>query len=112
MDIDIETILGLHLERGLNTGIREDGGRRIALVSFAVLRNNWTNTGQWSNLIFILLSIVIARNPVSGMIACHGKLGMLLLNDEIVQAFLLRELIAQTHTIIIYTEADGDVTLG
>ena len=45
------------------------------------------------------------------MIACHGKLGMLLLNDEIVKAFLLWELIAQAHTIIIYTEADGDVAL-
>ena len=27
MDVDVEPILGLHLERGLNTGIREDGGR-------------------------------------------------------------------------------------
>ena len=45
------------------------------------------------------------------MIACHGKLGMLLLDDEIVQTFLLWELIAQAHTIIIYTETDGDITL-
>ena len=27
MDVDVESVLGLHLERGLNTGIREDGGR-------------------------------------------------------------------------------------
>ena len=46
------------------------------------------------------------------MITCHGKLGMLLLNHKVVQTFLLRELIAQAHTIIIYTETDGDVTLG
>ena len=46
------------------------------------------------------------------MIACHGKLCMLLLDYEIVKAFLLRELIAQAHTIIIHTEADSDVTLG
>ena len=46
------------------------------------------------------------------MIACHRKLGMLFLDDEIVKAFLLRELIAQAHTIIIYTETDSDVTLG
>ena len=45
------------------------------------------------------------------MIACHGKLGMLLLDDEIVQTFLLWKLIAQAHTIIIYTETDGDITL-
>ena len=45
------------------------------------------------------------------MIACHGKLGMLLLDDKIVQTFLLWELIAQAHTIIIYTETDGDVAL-
>ena len=46
------------------------------------------------------------------MIACHGKLCMFLLNHEIVKAFLLRELIAQAHTIIIYAKTDSDVTLG
>ena len=111
MDVDVESVLGLHLERGLNTGIREDGGRRITLVSFTVFRNNWANACQWSNVVIILLCIIITRNPVSGMIACHGKLGMLLLDDEIIQTFLLWELIAQAHTIIIYTETDGDVAL-
>ena len=46
------------------------------------------------------------------MVACHDKLGVFFLNDEIVERFLLWELIAQTHTIIIYAEANDDVTVG
>ena len=42
------------------------------------------------------------------MITRHGKLGHLLLNQEVVQVFLLRELIAEADTIVVYAEADND----
>ena len=42
------------------------------------------------------------------MVASHGKLRMFFFNEEIVQFLLLRELIAQSDTVIIHTEADDD----
>ena len=45
------------------------------------------------------------------MIACHGKLCVLLLYHKIVERLLLRELIAKSHTVVVNTETDGDVTL-
>ena len=45
------------------------------------------------------------------MVACHGKLRVLFLDDEIVQVFLLGEFIAESQTIIEQAEADDDVTV-
>ena len=46
------------------------------------------------------------------MVARHGELSMFFLDNEVVERFLLRELIAQAHTIVIDTETNGDVALG
>ena len=45
------------------------------------------------------------------MVASHGKLSTLLLNHEIVQVLLQRELITEAHTIVEQTEADNDVPI-
>ena len=42
------------------------------------------------------------------MVASHGKLRVLLLDEEIVQFLLLRELIAQADAVVIHAEADDD----
>ena len=41
------------------------------------------------------------------MVARHGKLRVLFLDDEIHQVFLCRELVAQAHANVINAETDG-----
>ena len=54
----------------------------------------WTDARQTGLGVFILLGIVITRNPPGGMIARHGKLCTLFLDGKVVETAFLRELIA------------------
>ena len=54
----------------------------------------------------IFLGVVVAGNPPRGVVAGHGKLGLLLLDDEVDQVGLARELVAQPHAIVIDTETE------
>ena len=44
------------------------------------------------------------------MVTSHGNFSHLLLDQEIVQAFLLRELISETNTLVVDPETDHDLT--
>ena len=44
------------------------------------------------------------------MVAGHGKLGMLLLDDEVVQLLLLGELVAEADAVVIDAETDDNGT--
>ena len=46
------------------------------------------------------------------MVASHGKLGVLLFYHEIVKVVLLRKLVTQAHSVIVYAESQGDVAVG
>ena len=46
------------------------------------------------------------------MVACHGELRALFLDDEVDELALLRELIAQTHAVVVDAEADVHQALG
>ena len=59
----------------------------------------------------ILLRVIIARDPISGVVTGHGKLRVLFLHNEIIELLLLRELITQAHALVINAEADNDVTV-
>ena len=61
--------------------------------------------GERSDLVFIFLCVVVAGNPVCRVVVCHSKLCVLLLYHEIVQFLLLRELISESHTVVIHAEA-------
>ena len=108
MQVDVQTISSLHLQRSLNTGGRKRGLRRV--------RRNGpfhqpANFRKFGFCVIIFLRIVVARNPEGCMVASHGKLSTLLLNHEIVQVLLQRELITEAHTIVEQTEADNDVPI-
>ena len=45
------------------------------------------------------------------MVTSHGKFRPFVLDKEIIKVFLLRELITEAYTIVIYTETNNDVTL-
>ena len=44
------------------------------------------------------------------MVACHRKLRVLILDEEVVQLFLLRELIAESDAVVIDTKTDDHLT--
>ena len=71
----------------------------------------WTDARQTGLGVFILLGIVITRNPPGGMIARHGKFSTLFLDGKVVEIAFLRELIAQSYSIVINTEADVHITV-
>ena len=70
------------------------------------------NTGEWGDLCLIFLCVVVTRNPVGCVVARHGKLRVLFLNDEIVEIRLLWEFIAQSHAVVVDTESEDDVSVG
>ena len=59
----------------------------------------------------LLLGVIVAREPPGFMVACHRKLRALLFNEEIVKLWLLWELIAETDTVVINTEANQNGAL-
>ena len=71
----------------------------------------WTDARQTGLGVFILLGIVITRNPPGGMIARHGKFSTFFLDGKVVEIAFLRELIAQSYSIVINTEADVHITV-
>ena len=111
MDVDVESVLGLQLQRCLHARIREYRRRRVCGVRFAVLAYHLTYARERRNLILVLLRVVVARNPVGGVVAGHGKLRVLLLYHEVVEVLLLRELVAQAHAVVVDAESNLDVTI-
>ena len=101
MQVDVKTVVGLHLQRCLHTSFRELCLRRIARdrrsEELAYLRETRCHGA-------VLLRVIVAGQPPSLVVAGKRKLCMLFLNKE-VGIGLLRKLVAQTHTIIVYTEA-------
>ena len=112
MDVDVKAVAGFHLERRLHARVGEHRRRRVALIRLAVLGYDGPDAGERRDLVFILLCVVVARNPVGRVVASHGKLRVLLLDDEVVELLLLRKLVAQSHAIVVHAEAYGDVSLG
>ena len=109
MDIHIEPLISLHLERSLYTGHRERSLRRIAAHRSLHPGLDFAQTGYG---ILILLRIVIAWNPERCVIATHSEFRQFILDHEISQPLLLRELITETETIIEKTETYGHPFIG
>ena len=106
MDIDVQSVVALHLQGGLHTSFREH--RHTGVTPVHGLLHPSSNLRKLGLLCLLLLSVIVARQPPRRMITRHGKLGHLLLNQEVVQVFLLRELIAEADAIVVHAEADND----
>ena len=106
VDVDIQPVGGFHLQRRLHARRREHRHRRVAPVHG--LLHPPPDFRELRLLCLLLLSVVVAGQPPCRMIAGHGKLCQLLLDQEIVQFLLLRELIAQSDAVVIDAEADDD----
>ena len=110
VDVDVKSVITLHLESGLHTRLREHSHRRVVPVDS--LLETLTDTRELGLLGYLLLSVIVARKPPCGMIASHRKLRALFLDDEIVQLLLLGELITESDTIVVDTETDDNLTFG
>ena len=62
-----------------------------------------TDFAQLGAHIFIFLRVVVARNPPRSDIARHSELGKLVGHGKLF-LFLLREKIAEAHTVVIHAE--------
>ena len=110
MNIDIESVGGFHLQSRLHTCRREDCHRRVAPVDRVMEAS--ADFREFTFLRLLLLCVIVAGQPPRRMIARHGKLRVLFLNEEVVQRLLLGELIAQSHAIVVDPEANDDIAMG
>ena len=108
VQVDVESVVGLHLQRGLHAGLAE-------LVLRAVGRHRLVKEAaylaQAAAGVLIFLGVVVAGYPPGHVVARHGKLGVLFLDDKVVQVLLLRELVAQAHAVVVDAEAYHDVAV-
>ena len=103
VEVDIQAVVGAHLQRGLHGG---GAGRRAGGVGLNGLFHLSANAGEFRLLVFELLRVVVAGNPPGGVVAREGKLGQLVGYDEVGEFFLLGELIAEAESVVEKTEAD------
>ena len=108
VQVDVEAVVGLHHQGRLHAGGREGSLRRVGRNG---LLHQPPNLGEARSGVVVLLGIVVARNPEGGMVAGHGKLRVFLLDNEIVELFLLRELVAEAQTIVEQPEANDNLPL-
>ena len=109
VEVDVKSVVGLHLQCRLHTRFGEDADRRVAPVHSLVEARAYL--GELRLLCLLLLRVVIAGNPPSRVVAGHGKLCVLFLYDEIIELLLLWKLIAQSHSFVIDPKADGHLPL-
>ena len=110
MNIDIESVGGFHLQSRLHTCRREDCHRRVAPVDRVMEAS--ADFREFTFLRLLLLCVIVAGQPPRRMIARHGKLRVLFLDEEVVERLLLGELVAQSYAVVIHPEADDDIAVG
>ena len=108
MDIDVKTLIRTHLERCLHTVHREWSLRVIA--AYCLLHTS-CNLGETALCEVILLSVIVSRKPPRCVVTCKSELSKFLLDYEIAEVLLVRELITEAETVIVETETDRHLLL-
>ena len=103
MDIDIQSVVGLHLQSRLHSGRRK---RSLGRVRRNSRRHQTADFGKAGLHIVILLGIIVTRYPESRMVSGHRELRHFFLDNEIFQILLLRKFVPETETFIVQTETD------
>ena len=102
VDVDVQAVGGLHLQGRLHAGLGELGLRRAAggtrhVLQLAHLRQLGLRGHE-------LLRGVVARDPPGRVVARHRELGEFLLDLEVGQCVLQRELVAEAEAVVIQAE--------
>ena len=102
MQVDVKAVGRLHHQGRLYAALpnRSLWGilRYCALHQFAYL-------AEFARYGLVLLRVVVSRNPPSGVVACHGKLCVFLLNGEVGQVLLSRKFVSEAEPIVEHAEA-------
>ena len=104
VDVDIEAVVGFHLQGSLNAGAREVGPRPAAMFMAFLVEAVYLRQAALGEV--VLLGVVVAGNPPGGVVACKGKLCQLLFEPEadqgVVDAVVAHgEFVAETQTVVI-----------
>ena len=108
VEVDIQAIVGAHLQRRLHGGGAGGGAGRGSLDGLFHLS---ANAGEFRLLVFELLGVVVTGHPPGSVVARHGKFRQLVGHDKVGEFFLIGELIAETESVVEEAEADVHETI-
>ena len=101
VDVDVQAVVGLHLQGGLDAAQGEALGRCVLEAHRLVPAPDLRQAGL---RVVVLLGVVVAGNPPRRVVARHRELGELLPDLEVGQCVLQRELVAETEAVVIQAE--------
>ena len=115
VDVEIETVVGLHLDSRLHARFRERGPRPAAVLMAHIPQT--ADLRQFRLRVVVLLRVVVAGNPPRGVVAGHRELGQFLLDPEADQRIVdvsrvqlggqqVRKFVAEAQAVVVETEAD------
>ncbi len=113
VDVDIESVVGLHLQGCLHAGARESRPRP-ATVLVAFLPET-VDLREAALGVVVLLRVVVAWYPPRHVVARHHKLGQFLLEPEADESVGSGKLVAEAEAVVVEAEAnlhDGGQGLG
>ena len=108
VQVDIQAVVGFHHQCRLYAGWREHRLRRVGCHGSL---HKVANFAQAALGVVIFLGVVVARNPVCGVVSGHCELCVFLLDGEIHKVLLLRELVAKSHAFVVNAETYYDVAV-
>ena len=109
VDVDIQAVVSAHLEGCLHS-VHRIWSLRIVRVH--CLRHLLCDLRETALGEVIFLSVIVTRHPPCCVVTGEGELCHLLLDHEVAEVLLIRELVAESETVVIETEADGHLLVG
>ena len=104
VDIDVEAVVGLHLQSCLQAGVGKALPRPAAGEVRIVVQA--AHLGEAALGVVELLCVVVAGDPPRRVVARHAELRQLVGEPEGDQRRACRELIAETEAVVVEAEAD------
>ena len=108
MEVDVEAVVCLQHQGSLHAGGREDGLRGVGRHGVFHQSADFRQAGDG---VVILLRVVVARNPIGGVVARHGELRMLFFYYKIVEVLLVGKFVAEAQAVVVEAEAEDDAAL-
>ena len=108
VEVDVDAIVGLELQRGLDARFGEEGLREVLADGIVEIPADFAET---RTCVIVFLRVVVTWNPPSRVVACHGEFGAFFRNDEVVELAFLWELVTQSEAIIIDAETDVHIAV-
>ena len=108
VEVDPQTVVRVHLQRGLHTRRREYGLREVVLHGAFEQRPYFR---QARARVVVLLRVVVARYPPCRVVARHRELRKLVHYDEVYEVTLLGKLVAESEAVVEEAETHHHVAV-